>query len=56
MIKISNQLRRDLVLYTLPFGLVRMRTFHLVHGLVRCNINARVHARAGRMCHSEISK
>ena len=24
------------------FGLVRMRTFRLAHGLVRCNINAGV--------------
>ena len=28
-------LRRDFVLYILPFGLVRLRTFRLVHGLVR---------------------
>ena len=35
---------RDFVVYILPFGLVRLRTFHLVHGLVRCNINAGVHA------------
>ena len=36
---------RDFVLYILPFGLVRLRTFHLAHGLVRCNINAGVHVR-----------
>ena len=29
-------MRRDFVLYILPFGLVRLRTFNLVHGLVRC--------------------
>ena len=48
-------LPRDLVLYILPFGLVRLRAFRLAHGLVRCNINAGVHARAERMCHSEMS-
>ena len=30
--------------------------FRLAHGLIRCNINAGVHARAERMCHSEMSK
>ena len=40
----------------LAFDLVRMGTFRLVHGLVRCNINAGVHARAEGMCHSEMSK
>ena len=39
---------RDFVLYILPFGLVRLRTFLLAHGLVRCNIHAGVHARAHR--------
>ena len=29
-------LRGGVVLYILPFGLVRLRTFGLVHGLVRC--------------------
>ena len=44
------------VLYILPFGLVRLRTFLLAHGLVRCNMSAGVHALAGRMCHSQMSK
>ena len=43
-------------IYILPFSLVRLRTFRLAHGLVRCNMNTGVHAHAGRMCHSEISK
>ena len=34
---------RDFVLYILAFGLVRLRTFHLAHGLVRCNMSAGVH-------------
>ena len=29
---------RDFILYILPFGLVRLRTFHFAHGLVRCYI------------------
>ena len=29
------------------FGLVRLRTFRLAHGLVRCNMSAGVHARVG---------
>ena len=29
-------MRRDFVLYIWPFGLVKLRTFRLVHGLVRC--------------------
>ena len=33
-----------------------MITFRLAHGLVRCNINAGVLARAERMYHSEMSK
>ena len=41
---------RDFVLYIFPFGLVRMRTFRLAHGLVRCNINAGVHTRTRRWC------
>ena len=36
---------RDFILYILPFGLVRQRTFCLAHGLVRCNITAGVHTR-----------
>ena len=47
---------RDFVLYILPFGLVRLRTFRLAHGVVRCNINTGVQTRAERMCHSEMSK
>ena len=46
----------DFVLHILPFGLVRLRTFNLTHGLVRCNMSAGVHTRAVRMCHSEMSK
>ena len=38
---------RDFVLYILPFGLVKLRTFHLAQGLVRCNMSEGVHARAG---------
>ena len=50
------QLPRGLVLYIFPFGLVRLRTIRLAQELVRCNINAGVHAHAERMCHSEMSK
>ena len=32
---------RDFVLYILPFSLVSLRTFRLVHGLVRCNMRTR---------------
>ena len=46
----------DFILYILPFGLVRLRTFHLAHGLVRCNMSAGVHAHAERTCHSEMSQ
>ena len=35
-------LQRDFILYILPFGLIKLRTFHLAHGLVSCNINAGV--------------
>ena len=42
----------DFVLYILPFGFVRLRTFCLAHGLVRCNMNAGVHAaRRGSVIH-----
>ena len=34
------------VLYILPFGLVRLRTFRLVHGLVRCTHRVLVFTRA----------
>ena len=47
-------MQSSFILYILPFGLVRLRTFRLVHGLVRCNINAGVHACTERMCDSEI--
>ena len=46
----------DYILYILPLGLVRLRTFRLAHGLVRPNMSAGVHACAGRMCRSEMSK
>ena len=37
---------RDFVLYILPFGLIRLRTFRLAHGLVRCKHERRCsHAR-----------
>ena len=41
----------------MPLGLVRLRTFGSVHGLLRCNINTGVymHARSGRVtqrCHN----
>ena len=45
---------RDFVLYILPFGLVRLRTFCLAHVLVRCNINAGVHALAERMSFRDV--
>ena len=34
---------RDFALYIFPFGLVRLRTFRLAHGLVSCNMSAGVH-------------
>ena len=52
------ELRRDLVSYSLPFGLVRLRTFRLVHGLVRCTYWMQVftHVRGGcdsKRCHNK---
>ena len=43
-------LRRDFVSYILPFSLVRLRTFRLVHGLVRCTHWVQVFTRARGRC------
>ena len=42
--------RRDFVLFILPFVLVKLSTFCLAHGLLRCNLSAGIHARARRGC------
>ena len=41
----------DFVLYSLPFGLVRQRTFRLAHGLVRCKHERR----CSRACGADVS-
>ena len=56
VLALSSRCNIMAVLYILTFGLVRLRTFRLAHGLVRCNMSAGVHTRAGMMCHSEMSK
>ena len=42
---------RDVVLYILPFGLVRLITFRSAHGLVRCKLERR----CWRACGEDVS-
>ena len=45
-----------IVLYILPFGLVRLRSFRLAHGLVRWNMSAGVHARGADVSFRDVTK